>query len=151
MRALATVIMLFALLVPLAQAGQVYKCTDAKGKAYFSDLPCPTDLKADRVRTVESVIGGSGTGLWEDLEAAERGKRDAERIIGRVDDDAVKVNATRRTGSGNGYAMARNLCLQARQEYQDAKRKLQCWVSPTCESDHTRELFRRARQACTRE
>lgn len=46
----------FALALPVAAQAAAYKCTDAKGKITFSDIPCPTTAS-----TAEKVMGrGAG-------------------------------------------------------------------------------------------
>ena len=38
---------------------QAYKCTDAKGKITYSDVPCPSDSEPNRVRVIDNVINGA--------------------------------------------------------------------------------------------
>lgn len=49
-------ILCLALTLPIAAQAAAYKCTDAKGKVTFSDIPCPTSAT-----TAEKVMGrGAG-------------------------------------------------------------------------------------------
>ncbi|HEY9101352.1 DUF4124 domain-containing protein [Chitinimonas sp.] len=132
--------LLALLLGSTAWAGSVNLCTDANGKRQFSDLPCAQGSRADRVRTVESVIGGSGSDLQGQLEL--QGQRAARFIEG---DETVRVSGTRTSASTR---IDKDLCATARREYVEAKGNLLCWATATCESDKTRELYKRAARAC---
>lgn len=121
-------------------AGNVYKCTNAAGKFHFSDLPCARDHHSARLHTVESVIGGNNDDVSEVDNEDARARADAESKI--FPNQTVRINGNRRV-SGRTTA-----CAMARSEYTQAKQQLRCWASPTCESDHTRELFARVERTC---
>lgn len=55
------------LALPAASHAAAYKCTDAKGKVSFSDIPCPTSAA-----TAEKVLGrGAGTNPLSDEEKSD--------------------------------------------------------------------------------
>lgn len=56
-----------AMALPVASQAAAYKCTDAKGKVSFSDIPCPTSAA-----TAEKVMGrGAGYNPLSDEEKNE--------------------------------------------------------------------------------